>query len=66
MFGAAVIVKPTPVLACPSTVTTIFPVVAPVGTGTTICDAVQELGVAAVPLKNLTVLVPCVSRKFEP
>src|SRR5580698_474984 len=44
---------------------TMFPVVAPAGTGITISVALQELGVAAVPL-NLTVLEPCVSKKFEP
>jgi len=46
-----------PLLACPPTVTTIFPVVALFGTGTTTVVALQLLGVAALPLK-LTMLVP--------
>lgn len=45
--------------------TTTFPVVAPVGTFTPIEFALQKKGVATVPL-NLTVLEPCVSKKFEP
>src|SRR5260221_7393283 len=63
--GAAEIVKFTPLLARPPTVTTTFPVVAPVGTGTTMLVALQLVGVAAVPL-NLTVLLPCVAPKFAP
>jgi hypothetical protein len=50
-------VKLTPLLAAPATVTTTFPVVAPVGTGTTMEVAVQFVGVAAVPL-NVRVLLP--------
>jgi hypothetical protein len=50
-------VKVTPLLAMPPTVTTTFPVVAPVGTGTTMLVAFQLVGVAVVPL-NVTVLVP--------
>ena len=45
--------------------TTTFPVVAPVGTGTTILDAPQPVGVAVVPL-NVTVLVPCVAPNVVP
>ena len=60
-----VTVKLTPLLATPPTVTTTFPVVAPLGTGTTILVALQLVGVAAVPL-NVTVLVPCVAPKFAP
>jgi hypothetical protein len=52
-------------LATPATVTTTFPVVAPLGTGATILVALQLVGVAAVPL-NVTVLVPCVAPKFVP
>jgi hypothetical protein len=52
-------------LATPPTVTTTFPVVAPVGTVTTILVALQLVGVAVVPL-NLTVLAPCVAPKFAP
>src|SRR6267378_2617410 len=58
-------VKLTPLLATPPTVTTTLPVVAPVGTGTTMLVALQLVGVAAVPL-NVTVLVPCVAPKFVP
>jgi hypothetical protein len=46
-------------------VTTTFPVVAPLGTGTTIEVALQLVGIAVVPL-NLTVLVPWVEPKFVP
>jgi len=66
MLGAgAVIAKFTPLLATPPTVTTTLPVVAPVGTGTTMLVALQLVGVAVVPL-NCTVLVPCVAPKFAP
>ena len=66
MLGAAVVtVKLTPLLAYPPTVTTTFPVVAPLGTGTTMLVALQLVGVPAVPL-NVTVLVPCVAPKFVP
>lgn len=58
-------VKVTPLLVCAPTVTTTIPVVAPVGTGTTMLEALQFVGVAVVPL-NLTVLVPCVAPKFAP
>src|SRR5271167_1301222 len=61
----AVTVQLTPLLATPPTVTTTFPVVAPLGTGTVILVAVQPVGVAATPL-NFTVLVPCVDPKFVP
>ena len=59
MLGADVVltVKLTPLLANPPTVTTTFPLVAPVGTGATMLVALQLVGVAATPL-NFTVLVP--------
>jgi len=57
MLGAGNTVKLTPLLITPETVTTTFPVVAAVGTGTVIELAPQAVGVAAVPLK-VTVLVP--------
>jgi hypothetical protein len=60
-----VTMKFTPPLATPPTVTTTFPVVAPVGTGTAMLVALQLVGVPAVPL-NVTVLVPCVVPKFVP
>jgi hypothetical protein len=57
MLGVPTTAKLPPLLAAPVTVTTTFPVVAPVGTGTTILVALQLVGVVAVPLK-LTVLDP--------
>src|SRR5712692_6336679 len=63
--GGGVTVKLTPLLATPPTVTTTFPVVAPLGTGATMLVPLQLDGVAAVPL-NVTVLVPCVAPKFVP
>ena len=54
-----------PLLDSPFTVTTTLPVVAPTGTGTTICVPFQLVGVASVPLK-VTVLVPCAAPKFVP
>src|SRR5438552_5752913 len=66
MLGAGTVtVKLTPLLATPPTVTTTFPVVAPVGTGTTMLVALQLVGVAAVPL-NVTEVVPCVAPKLAP
>ena len=66
ILGAGTVtVKLTPLLAWPPTVTTTFPVVAPVGTGATMLVALQLAGVAAVPLK-VKVLVPCVVPKFAP
>jgi hypothetical protein len=59
------IVKVAPLLACPATVTTTEPVVAPVGTGATILVGPQPVGAAAVPEK-VTVPVPWVTPKFEP
>jgi hypothetical protein len=52
-----IIVKFTPLLAAPLTVTTTFPVLAPLGTVTVTLVALQLVTVATVPL-NLTVLVP--------
>jgi len=63
--AAAITVKPSPLLACPPTVTTTLPEVAPAGTGATMLDALQFVGVATVPL-NVIVLVPCVDPKFAP
>jgi hypothetical protein len=59
-------VKLTPLLANPPTVTTTFPVVAPVGTVTTMLVALQLVAVpAGIPL-NATVLPPCDAPKFVP
>jgi len=65
--GTGRTVNKTPLLACPPTVTTTLPVVAPLGTNTTIDVALQPPanGIAAVPLK-VTVLVPCVEPKLAP
>jgi hypothetical protein len=63
MLGTTV--KLTPLLAWPLTVTTTFPVVAALGTGTTMLAALQLVGVATVPL-NVTVLVPCVAPNVVP
>ena len=58
--------KLAPLLANPPTVTTTFPVVAPVGTFTVILVALQAEAVAAdVPLK-VTVLVPWLAPKLAP
>lgn len=66
MVGAGgITVKVTLLLTRLLTVTTKFPVVAPIGTGTKMLVALQLVGVAAVPLK-VTVLVPCVAPKFVP
>src|SRR5713101_1203559 len=66
MFGADdVTVKLVPLLATPPTVTTTFPVVAPLGTGAAMLVPLQLVGVANVPL-NVTVLLPCVAPKFVP
>jgi hypothetical protein len=65
ILGGGTTVKLTPLLAWLETVTTTFPVVAPLGTGTTILVALQLVGVPAVPL-NLTVLVPWVDPNVVP
>jgi len=63
--AAEVTVYNDPLLATPPTVTSTFPVVAPVGTGTTMLLADQLAGVAVVPL-NVTTLLPLVAPKFVP
>ena len=65
MLGAATTVKLTPLLAWLDTVTTTLPVVAPVGTGTTMLVALQLVGVAVVVL-NLIVLVPWLAPNVVP
>ena len=66
MLGAATTVKLLPAEATPLTVTTTFPVVAPVGTVATIDVALQLAMLVAVVVLNLTVLVPCVLPKPVP
>jgi hypothetical protein len=65
IVGVGRTVKATALLARPPTVTTMLPVVAPAGTGTTMLEVLHEVGVAAVPL-NVTVLVPWAAPKVEP
>jgi hypothetical protein len=67
MVGGGATVKATPLLATPPTVTTTFPVVAPLDTATVMLVALQHVGhgVADVPLK-VTVLVPWLEPKFVP
>jgi hypothetical protein len=64
-LGVGNTVKLTPLLATPLTVTTTFPVVAPVGTGTVIVASVQLDGAASTPLK-VTALVPCAAWNPDP
>jgi hypothetical protein len=52
-----VIVKVTPLLATPLTVTTTLPVAAPFGTGAAMLVELQLVGVVAIPPK-VTVLGP--------
>lgn len=63
--GGDMTVKVTPLLATPPTVTTTFPVLAPVGTGAVILVALQLVAVAAAPL-NARMLLPCMAPKFVP
>src|SRR5438477_8213511 len=65
MLGAGTTVKFTPLLGWLDTVTTTFPVVAPLGTVTPILDAPHDVTVAVVPL-NVTVPVPCELPNFDP
>ena len=65
MLGAGTTVKFTPLLAWLDTVTTTFPVVAPLGTVTPILDAPHDVTVAVVTL-NLTVLLPWVEPNVVP
>src|SRR5260370_14068132 len=57
-LGVASTLNSTPLLAAPLTVATMLPLVAPLGTGTTISLLFQLVGVAVTPL-NVTVLLPC-------
>ena len=58
MLGPGMVtVKVTPLLATPPTVTTTLPVVAPLGTGAAMLEALQLVGAVAMPL-NVTVLEP--------
>lgn len=59
------VVKTTPLLGCPPTVTITGPVVAPDGTGTTMLEPLQDVVVGETPL-NVIVLVPWFAPKFAP
>src|SRR5712691_2174897 len=63
--GPAGTAKHMPLLVRPLTLTTTFPLVAPVGTGTIRAVSLQLLGGATVPLKVVE-LLPCVAPKLEP
>jgi len=66
MLGAGTVtVNATPLLTWPPTVTRTLPLLAPLGTGTTMLAVAQVVGVALTPPK-VTVLVPCVAPKFAP
>ena len=65
MLGGTSTVKLTPLLAAAPTVTTTFPVVAALGTGTAIEVELQLVGVATVPL-NVTELLLCEAPKLVP
>jgi hypothetical protein len=65
MVAAGTTVSGSPLLSMLSTFTTTLPVVAPVGTGTTIEVSLQLVGAATVPL-NVTVLFPWGDPKFLP
>jgi hypothetical protein len=65
MLGCCKTVNGSALLAIPPAVTTRFPVVAPFGTGTEILDALQFVGIPAVPL-NAAVLAPCAAPKLMP
>jgi hypothetical protein len=65
MLGPGLTVKVTPLLVVPPATIVTGPVVAPAGTGTTMLESLQLVGVAVVPL-NFTRLVPCGMPKPEP
>src|SRR5579883_75388 len=64
--GSVSTVKGTPLLCTPPTVTTTFPVVAPLGTLMVILPALQLAAVPAFVPLNVTELVPCEEPKFTP
>jgi len=65
MFGVGTTVNGTALLASAPTVTMIFPVVAPLGTGTSMLNELHLVGLPGVPL-NVIVLVPCDAPKLVP
>ena len=65
MLNTSTTVKLMPLLVTPLAFTTTSPVVAPLGTCTTMLVALQLVGGASVSL-NVTVLVPCAAPKLVP
>jgi len=65
MFGCWNTANDAALLATPLTVTTTLPVVAPLGTGTTMLVGLQVIAVPGVPL-NVIVLLPCDEPRFTP
>jgi hypothetical protein len=65
MLGPGLTVKVSPLLVVPPATIVTGPVVAPPGTGTTMPESLQLVGVATVPL-NFTTLVPCGMPNPEP
>jgi hypothetical protein len=65
IVAPGVTVKVTPLLVVPPDTIVTGPVVVPAGTGTTMLESLQLMGVAAVPLK-FTTLVPCGIPNPEP
>src|SRR5689334_13267884 len=67
MFGPVLTVKFTLLLTTPLMFTTTGPEVAPIGTGTRICESAQLFVRATMPLKEtVLVRVPIVGPKFAP
>ena len=65
IVGVCDTVKGTPLLAVPLTVITMFPEVAPLGTGTAMLVALQFVGFATTPLNDAE-LVPWLAPKLAP
>jgi hypothetical protein len=65
IVGVGITAKAIPLLCTPPTMTTTFPDIAPVGTGTTICVAVQLVG-TPVAVAKVTVLRPWLDPKLLP
>jgi len=67
MLGPALVtVNVTPLLAAPRTVTTMLPLLAPLGTGMEMLPALQVVAVPALRPLNVTVLEPWLEPKFAP
>jgi hypothetical protein len=66
IVGVGKTVKATPLLGTAATVTTTLPVIAPVGTVTTMVDPFQETKPVAATPPNVTLLAPCEEPKLLP